>query len=340
MGGDIHLLISARFDVEELDRIRGVSPRYVVHGGPGGIALQPPNAAEVQEITYPVWHPDLDLEALIRQAEVVVGYRFPPDLVDRAPKLRWMQCTSAGAERVLTPKIVEADVVVTNIGGVHPVPLAEIVLSHMLLFAKQWPRLIEQQRERRWNKLVLDELNGKTVTIVGFGRIGQEIARVCRCLRMRVVGVRRSGPAEGLGGADEVYGRDGLLEAVGRADFVVSILPLAADNRGYVGEAVFRAMKPTAVFINVGRGPTVRQDALIRALQEGWIGGAALDVFEVEPLPADNPLWGMPNVVLTPHMAADTHRYKERVLEIFCENLRRYAAGEPLINVVDKRLGY
>ena len=336
----IHVLVSARLTDEQIRALASVSPRLVIHAAPGGIALMPPNETDAMEITYPQMHPEIDVDELLRQAEVVIAYRVPDDIQQRAPRLRWVQFASAGIDHVWTEALAKSDLIVTTISGVHPIPMAEMVLSMMLIFVKQWPRLLAQQRAHRWDKFLMGELHGKTLGVVGLGKIGQEIARVGKCMGMNVIGVRRRQTGEPLSYVDKVFTQEALRQAIAMCDFVVVAVPLWAGSRGLFGEAEFRAMKPTAYFINVGRGATVDEAALIRALQEGWIAGAGLDVFAREPLPPDSPLWDMPNVIISPHMGADTDRYMERATAIFCENLRRYVAGEPLMNVVDHATGY
>jgi phosphoglycerate dehydrogenase-like enzyme len=174
------------------------------------------------------------------------------------------------------------------------------------------------------------------VVLIGTGEIGAAVARVTKQLGMHVIGVRRR-PGEGSlpAGIDEAVSYEHLREVIGRGDFVVASLPLTGKTHRMLGEGVFRAMKRSAVFVNVGRGKTVDEGALARALQAGWIRGAALDVYEQEPLPAESSLWDAPNVLVSPHMGSDTPRYMERMTELLCDNLRRYAAGERLRNVVD-----
>jgi phosphoglycerate dehydrogenase-like enzyme len=218
--------------------------------------------------------------------------------------------------------------------------MAEFVLSAMLMFAKQWPRLLRQQQAHQWQKFVVSELHGNTLILLGIGEIGRAIARLGKACGMHIIGVRRHADRGLVGDVDEVYPASQLPEILPRGDYVVSTLPLTASTPGMLDDSMFRAMQPSAVFINVGRGRTVRQEALLRALREHWIAGAALDVLDPEPLPSDHPLWDLPNVLISPHMGSDTARITERMTEVFYENLHRYAAGEPLRNVVDPAEGY
>ncbi len=341
----IHVLISARVTVAQLDHMRSIHPRLVIHGEPGGIAiLSPAEAAtygiDVGDIEYPEFRPDLDYAALLAQAEVLFATRIPPDITSRAPDLRWIQFTSAGVDHLWHPTLGAANVTVTSSKGIHAIPMAEFVLSAMLMFAKQWPRLLRQQQAHQWQKFVVSELHGKTLILLGIGEIGRAIARLGKACGMLLIGVRRHADRGLVGDIDEVYPASQLREILPRGDFVVSTLPLTASTRGMLEESMFRAMQPSAVFINVGRGRTVRQEALLRALREHWIAGAALDVLDPEPLPPDHPFWDLPNVLLSPHMGADAAMIMERMTEVFYDNLHRYAAREPLRNVVDPAEGY
>jgi len=332
----IHVLVSTRVTAEQLERMRRIHPRLTIHGEPGGIAIMDASEVDHKGIDYPEERPDLDVAALLREAEVIIATRIPPYLGERAPRLRWIQFTSAGIDHLWKPFLDSGSVVVTSAKGIHGIPMAEFVLSCMLAFAKDLPRMTRQQREHRYEKFVVEELYEKTVVLVGVGEIGGAVARATRQLGMHVIGVRRREGSAGLSAEfDEVLPIANLDKAVARADYVVASLPLTTKTARLLDAAVFRAMKPTAVFVNVGRGKTVDEPALVRALREGWIRGAALDVYEREPLPADSALWEMSNVLISPHMGSDTARYMERMTDILCDNLLRYAEGRPLRNVVD-----
>lgn len=337
----IEVLASARLTAEQLAMLRAAHPRLLIHGEPGGIALAPPTPALAAEPAYPTWRPEIDVDALLQRCEVLIASRIPPDLLTRAPRLRWLQFTSAGVDHVWQPALSSSDLLITTIRGTHPGPMAEYVLSVILLFAKQWPRLLRQQQQARWEKFLLEEVAGRTMCVVGLGAIGQAVARLCAAVGMSVVGVRRHPDrARPDSVVARVYGPDGLSQALGQAHFVVACLPLTPETQGWIDETAFRAMRSDAVFINVGRGRTVDQTALTRALREGWIAGAGLDVFAEEPLPENDPLWRLPNVVISPHIGADTPRYMERAAAIIADNLRRYAEGLPLRNLVDRTLRY
>ncbi|MEX2541672.1 MAG: D-2-hydroxyacid dehydrogenase [Trueperaceae bacterium] len=283
-----------------------------------------------------------DIEALLDGIEVAVG-EFPRELLPNAPRLRWFQQWGAGADWLLRhPDAVEAGFVLTSASGVHAIPISEHILAVMLAFARALPQAVRDQEGVNWNpagESNVFELAGKTMLLVGVGEIGARTARLAAALDMRVVGVRRDS-SQGVAGVAQMQGRDALPALLPEADFVVLTVPLTRATRGMIGEAELRAMKESAYLINIGRGGTVSEADLVRALNEGWIAGAGLDVFEDEPLPEDSPLWGMDNVLVTSHYSGTTPHYDSRALEIFLGNLRRYLAGEPLRNVVDKSRGY
>ena len=259
-------------------------------------------------------------------------------LLARVPNLRWIHTISAGVDHLLFPELRESDAILTNASGVFNIPIAETVMAYILAVVKRLPEFWAHQREHRWEKLPLRELRGLTVGIVGMGDIGTEVARLCRAFGMRVLGLRRRPAPSDL--ADEVLPPDRLQDLLARSDFVVIAVPLTAETRGMIGRAELAAMKPDAWLVNISRGAIVDEEALVEALREGRIGGACLDVFAQEPLPPESPLWDMPNVIITPHNSWSSPHIEEREIALFLENLRRYVAGEPLLNVVDKQAGY
>jgi phosphoglycerate dehydrogenase-like enzyme len=235
----------------------------------------------------------------------------------------------------------DSDVVLTNSAGIHAVPLAEWVTFAMLWFTKAGVRILAQQQAHDWVEFTPGELRGRTLLIIGFGRIGQEVARRARALGVRVVAVKRdpSGSAAELG-ADALVPPSGLLAALAGADFVCLAVPLLSDTTGLIGRRELAAMAPHAVLINVARGPVVDEDALLEALRARRIGGAALDVFREEPLPPAHPLWELPGVLLSPHCVGGSPLEHERIVDIFTDNLARYLRGHPMRNLVDKQRGY
>ncbi|HIQ05454.1 MAG TPA: D-2-hydroxyacid dehydrogenase [Anaerolineae bacterium] len=284
-----------------------------------------------------------EIEHSLDDIEIVAG-GFPRHLLPKAHNLRWVQQWGAGADWLLRyPEAVELDFVLTNASGVHAIPISEHILAFLLAFARQLHRATRAQAHREWvpheRQEGLFELAGKTMLLIGVGAIGERTAEAASALGMRVLGVRRD-PSVSVPNVEAMFGPDQLLDLLPKADFVVLTVPLTRETQGMIGERELRAMKPTAYLINVGRGGTVRESALIQALQKGWIAGAGLDVFETEPLPQDSPLWDMDNVIITSHYAGLTPKYDERAMAIFLDNLQRYRSGEPLRNVVDKKLGY
>ena len=288
--------------------------------------------------------PDLDaLHAELPGAEVLLGWNFAADDVthafDRAHRLRWIQWGGAGVDAALFPALVASDVTLTNVRGVFDQPMAEYTLGMILSFAKGFRRTDTLQRERTWLHRLTEPIAGTRALVVGAGSIGRAIARTLRAAGIGVEGVGRTA-RDGDPDFGRVHDNSDLNRALGSADWVVLIAPLTAQTRGMFDAARFAAMKPTARFFNLGRGALVDEPALIEALEDGVISGAGLDVFVDEPLPAASPLWGMENVFVSPHMSGDFHGHKAAMAKVFIENFRRYRAGEPLLNVVDKRLGF
>ncbi len=284
-----------------------------------------------------------EVEGVLDEIEIAAG-GFPRDLFPRARNLRWFQQWGAGADWLLRqPEAVELDFVLTNASGVHTIPISEHILAFLLAFGRGFHRAMRAQVRREWfsykQQRAIFELVGKTMLLVGVGAIGGRTAELATALGMRVLGVRRD-PTASVPGVEAMFDPDQLLDLLPEADFVVLTVPLTHETQGMIGERELRAMKPAAYMINIGRGGIVREDVLIRALREGWIAGAGLDVFETEPLPEDSPLWEMENVIITAHYAGATPCYTERAMGIFLDNLQRYRSGEPLRNVVDKRIGY
>ena len=282
------------------------------------------------------------LDALLSQAEILYGWLrvLPDQLRSRAPGLKWIQTMSAGVDE-LPEDIRQSPVVVTNVSGLHAVPISEFILGVMLMFAKQAPLCFEQKRQKQYKGFFPTLLRGRSLGIIGLGRIGRETARLANAFGMQVYATRRSArPGERARYVDEVFPLSALLRLLAESDFVVLTLPLTAETRGIIGERELRAMKPEAYLINVARGAVVDEDTLVRALQEGWIAGAGLDVFTREPLPQDSRLWELPNVILSPHISGLMPDYMEHATKLFCENLRRYKAGKRLLHLVNKAKGY
>lgn len=262
-------------------------------------------------------------------------------LLAAAPRLRWVHTPSAGVDHLLIPELVAGDMVLTNAAGVHAIPIAEFVLMTMLAHVKRTAELLALRPDDAWEherRMQLGELFERTVVIVGLGSIGAEVARRAAAFGMRVLGSRRR--PRPTPHVDLVVGEDGWRALLPEADFVVLAAPLTERTRGMLDADAFARMKPDAYLINVARGPIVDTDALIAALHAGRIAGAAIDTPPVEPLPPDHPLWRAPGAWVTPHISYSSPRGRARLVDMFVENLRRFQAGEPLVNVVDKHAGY
>ena len=260
-----------------------------------------------------------------------------------ASALRWIQSVGAGVDRLLSPELVaRTELVITNASGIHAQPIAEHVFSLLLLFTRNLHLAVANQHEARWNsqpyRETLRTLRGKTLGILGLGAIGERVAEIAVPFGLRVIGLKRT--PKRVPGVSEVYGPEQLLPFLAQSDFLVNILPATPTTRGWIGASALEALPRGAFFVNVGRGATVDSEALVAALRSGHLAGAGLDVTEPEPLPADHPLWTLPNVIITPHYSGAQPDYFLHLGELFVENLRRYVRGEPLRNIVDKHAGY
>ena len=287
-----------------------------------------------------------DLPAALRDAEIFAGFQFPRAHFAAAPRLRWVHAASAGIEANLFPEMVASDIILTNSTGLHAVAIPEHVLGQMFALARNFHEAVRLQTRAEWNRFQViafgggvRELTGSNVAVLGAGPIGVNVTRLAAALGMHVRVMRRDA-RQPVPGADGVYPPTALHELLAWADWVVCALPLTAETRRLIGAPELKAMRSSAALINVGRGETIDDAALVDALRAGGIAGAALDVFDREPLPADHPFWSQPNLLLTPHVSGYTPHYFEKVLALFEDNLDRYLHGRPLRNVVDKQLGY
>lgn len=278
-----------------------------------------------------------DLEAEIESAEVVAGHVTPAGLA-RAKRLKWVQSWAAGPDRLMYPEMVASPVVATSCKSNGAIPLAEHAMMLMLMLNRDARRWLRAQVEHRWDHWSHPELNGLTCGIIGLGHSGQDLALKCKAFHMRVLGIRKT--VQPTPNVDEVFAHDRLHELLGQSDFVVVTAPKTPETEGMLDEAAFRAMKTTAHCICFSRGGIADDAALLRALREGWIAGAGLDAHSEEPLPPDSPFWDLPNAIVTPHNGASTPSTRQRGIDIFVDNLRRYQAGQPLINLIDKQAGY
>lgn len=274
----------------------------------------------------------------IADADAFFG-RITPELLGAAQKLRWVQAPMAGLERFVFPELAQSDVTLTNMRGVYNDHIADHAWMFVLAFARGLHVYARRQARREWNPggVPVVHLADATLGVIGLGGIGQEVARRARVAGMRVLGVdprQTDKPGESV---DELFGPDRLNEVLSRADFVVICAPHTPQTEKMIRLTQLETMKRTAFLVNIGRGVIVDLADLTQALMDGVIAGAGLDVFETEPLPADHPLWDLPGVAITPHTAGNAPRAHERRLQVLLENTRRFVAGEPLVNVVDKQ---
>jgi phosphoglycerate dehydrogenase-like enzyme len=291
--------------------------------------------------------------------DILFSFRAPDELIRRAPGLKWVQFLSAGADHVLKGELNSRDeVLITNASGIHSTPIAEYTIASMLAWSHGFHVTMRAQMRREWKRNwdfmdSVDSLRGKTLGVIGYGSIGRETARLGRAFGMTILALKRDpgerrdpgwnppevGDPEGVLPA-RWYGPDGIKEILRDSDFITVTLPATAATRKMIGRAEIAAMRPNAYLVNIGRGDVIDQAALIEALRDKRIGGAGLDVFEREPLEAESHLWDLENTILTPHMSGSFKGYNSACCELFAANLARFVKGEPLMNVVDRALGY
>jgi len=280
---------------------------------------------------------------LIRTAEAAFTSRLTPAALAAAPKLRWVHSPAAGVGGMLFPAMRASRVVLTNSRGMSAAAVAEHALLLMLASARRFPEAVLAQAERKWigdDLAGLPTLRGRTLAIVGLGAIGRALARAAAALGMTVVGTRKTAAGAPPEGVTDAFGPEGLPTVLACADFVVLAAPLTDETRGMIDAPQLRLMRPSAWLINVARGKLVNEPALATRLRRGGIAGAALDVFDREPLDASSPLWSLPNVLVTPHVGGFRSGYWEAAVDLFAENLGRFAKNERLRNTVDKAAGY
>jgi len=339
-GRVINVLINFTLGERYVDLIRAASPRV-------RISQVYTQIAEGEGAPGPEdWHQREgdELNALLAEAEVLFTFRFPVAWIANAPNLRWIQLASAGSDFIQREGLFvqRPDMLLTTASGVHEVPISEHIIASILHFSRGFPRAVRNQAARNWERYQADEVQGRMVCFIGYGPIARKAAALCQALGMRVTAIRASIAEQqpGFEAVGRFYPPTELNQVLAEADYVVLAAPRTPQTENILSAAQFDAMKETAVLVNISRGALVDQPALIDALQEGKIGGAALDVFAEEPLPESSPIWEIPNVLVTPHIAGSNPHYDKRVTELFIDNLHRYLANEPLKNLVDKNRGY
>jgi phosphoglycerate dehydrogenase-like enzyme len=345
-GSQHTVLITTYLEPEHVERLRAISPRLDVIYEPELIP-SPRYAADHYNSIQRTAEQEARWRKLLARADIM--FDFDPthreDLPEVAPNLRWVQATSAGIGQFVRRMGYEQrmpGVVFTTASGVHARPLAEFCVMAMLMFAKGLRRMLDDQRRKHWERYAGTDLAGRTLGLVGVGSIGAEIARLGQALGMTVIGTKRTVAGADLAAlhVDELYGPDDLHEVLRRAEFLVIATPHTDATERLIGSAELALLPHGAVLINIGRGAVLDEPALIEALQSGQLGGAALDVFEHEPLSTDSPLWEMENVLVSPHSGSTSDRENARLTDLFCENLRRFQAGKPLLNVLDLQVLY
>ena len=316
---------------ENQDKIRAVSPE---------INLVDATVWSGEELNGNLSHRE-ELDGMLGEAEVIFARALPRGVTLRSPKLKWIQMSYAGMEDVLKDKdLVASAVMLTNASGIQAGSISEYVIALMLAFDKQLLKLGEQKDQKIWKSILMVGLASQTVGILGLGNIGKETARRAKAMGMRVIAYDRPRKLMRAQYVDKLVAGEDINLVFKVSDFVVNCLPVSPKTQGIIGAREFRLMKPTAHFINIRRGQVVQQDALIQALREKWIAGAGLDVFAKEPLPPDNPLWEMPNVIISPHCCGRLDDNDDRVIDFFVQNLQRYLTGKRLRNIVNKKAGF
>lgn len=337
----VKVLITSYLEPEFVEEIREVDTRLEVIYEPSLIAKPRYNAdhkgvaftrSAAQEATW---------QGLLSDADIIFDFdqTHLEDLPELASNVKWLQTTSSGVARFIEENRYDRrmpNTVFTNAAGIHAQPLAEFCIMVMTIFNKGLLSLLEDQKNRHWERYAGTDLSNKTLVIVGLGKVGQEVARLARQFRMKTIGVKRSIQNLDVNelNVDELYTPDALHSVLPRADYLVLIAPHTDESENMMGEKEFALLPKGSVLVNIGRGALVDERALIDALERGHLLGAGLDVFQTEPLPKDSPFWDMPNVIVSPHSASTTDNENRLITELFCENLKLFLAAKPLINAI------
>ncbi len=330
----VNILVGWALPTELMERIGALDPRVRL--------LNDTNQNLPRPAVWPPFPFPDELLPLVPEAQVILTSRLPANLQQTAPHLRWVQLISAGADVAVRDGLERSSLVFTTASGIHAVPISEWALGSMIALAKEFPAAIRAQDGGDYWKFIGGELAGRTAGILGLGKIGSRVARLCRALDMRVLAMRRSvaEPVADQGDVDLLLPPSDLPRMLRESDFLIICLPGTPETLGLVGEEQIRQMKRGSYILNVGRGGIVDEVALVSALRDGHLAGAALDVFAREPLPPDSPLWSEPRLLMTAHVAGNSLLYEERATDLFLENLRRYLDGQDLLNVYDPDRGY
>lgn len=332
-----HILVTVNFSSDLLDKLRAVSPEIKIEQTTLSNQRWPENRTTEADILYTIQETPRP---------------------EQAPNLKWVQLHTAGVETLIDTPLWDSDIQITSTSGIHAPNMAQYAITQILAWAHRAPAWFRYKQTRswpntRWETFLPDEIRDRTLGIVGYGSIGREVARLAKGLGMRVLASKRdarhpedtgytvtgTGDPQGLL-PDRLYPGEALRSMLAECDYVVIALPLTSKTHHLFDETVLREMKNNCFLINMGRGSVINEKDLVKALKKGWIAGAGLDVNETEPLPKSSPLWEMENVILTPHVSGFTPHYDRRAITLFAENLRRYLAGEPLLNVVNREREY
>jgi phosphoglycerate dehydrogenase-like enzyme len=324
----VNVLLTIATEPHLFDQVRNVSPRL-----------------NVTQLMFPALAQDMDVMLpYLMTTDVLLGFRMDFDLA-AAPRLKWIQYTGAGIDYWRDSPIMGSDVTITNV-HLFGTPIAEYVMLSILSFRHRFPQVLVDFRANRefpadpWLTHRSEILAGTTLGVIGYGQIGRAVARLGKAFQMRVLATRASANEHDQEDGLEIFPATQLHRVLAESDQVVVTLPLTHTTEKLIGEPELRAMKPNAYLVNVGRGKVIDEPVLVRALQEGWIAGAGLDVFASRPLEKDSPLFELPHVLLTPHISGTSVGYEEGLINLFCENLERFLDGKPLLNVIDKERGY
>ncbi|MCC7365902.1 MAG: D-2-hydroxyacid dehydrogenase [Dehalococcoidia bacterium] len=333
MSDRINVAVTFKLAPDLLAQIEAVDPRVHVVDFPA-LNLRPGERLDDETRAL--------AEAILADTHILFGPNsFPAELIDAAPALRWFQVINAGVDRMAEQGLLGRGFVVTNVSGLAAVPIAEWVMGAIIMLCKGFHQSVRDQAAHHWSFRFTSELRGKTIGIAGMGAIGRETARRARAFGMRIVATRRTvAPGDTDPDCDLLLPYSELAQLLAESDYVVLCVPLTAETQKLIGERELAKMKPSAALVNIARGAVVDQDALIAALRDGTIAGAALDVTDPEPLPPDNPLWDIANVIITPHVSGAVEGYGHRATDMFVQNLARYVRSEPLEHVVDPVLAY